>query len=175
MTDIHGSARERAHAAPREGRYAEVLDTARDWLGRKPYAAEAYHVAGLALVRLGDAVEAAKSFENAEALGGGPGGAFNAGNAWQASGDRALALAAWRRAVAGHEGLGPHAVACDLGVVHASKGGFDGDWQRYADRFRAKFPALAAPQGSTHYYSARVPGPEDVLAFRRRLAELAAA
>lgn len=422
MTDNQGSARERAHAALREGRYAEVLDAARDWLGRKPNAAEAYHVAGLALARMGDATEAAKSFENAEALGGGPSCAFNAGNAWQASGDRALALAAWRRAAVGHEGLGAHAVAlgralvaagdreigprvlasaarrdpasqdaamqalvalaaadrhaaraplplgaagplappaswsivvcsiddakfaafsstiaarfagvaheviripdaaslsegyarglarstgdavvfshddvdllapdaatrlashlthadlvgaagatrvtgpavfwaghpalhgwvtyrepgqadyevtamslggprvdgiaaldgvliacrrdaaeavgfdtatfdgfhlydldfsyrahlagrklavaCDLGVVHASKGAFDGGWQRYADRFRAKFPALAAPQGSTHYYSARVPGPDDVLAFQRRLAELAAA
>lgn len=67
------------------------------------------------------------------------------------------------------------AVACDLGVVHASKGSFRRDWSRYADRFRAKFPALAKPQGSRHFYAARVPGPADVLAFQRRLAEMAAA
>jgi len=67
------------------------------------------------------------------------------------------------------------AVACDLGLVHASKGSFDAEWSRYAGRFRAKFPALDAPQGSPHFYSARVPGPSDVLAFQRRLAELAAA
>lgn len=67
------------------------------------------------------------------------------------------------------------AVACDLGLVHMSKGSFGADWSRYAGRFRAKFPALAAPQGSPHFYAARVPGPADVLAFQRRLAELATA
>ena len=67
------------------------------------------------------------------------------------------------------------AVACDLGLVHESKGDFGADWSRYAARFRAKFPALAAPQGSPHFYAARVPGPVDVLAMQRRLAGLASA
>lgn len=66
------------------------------------------------------------------------------------------------------------AVACDLGLVHESKGDFGADWSRYAARFRAKFPALAAPQGSPHFYAARVPGADDVLAMQRRLAGLAA-
>lgn len=420
MIDETVSARERAIAALHEGRHADVLNAARDWLTRKPGAGEAYHLAGQALVQLGQSAEAARSFENAEALGGGAACAFNAGNAWHAAGDAAMATAAWRRAAAAHEGLGSHAlslgrvlvasgdrelggrvlaalarrepnshaamqalvalaaadrqaarsplridapgplprpaswsfvvcsiddakfasfsatiaarfadvpheviripdatslcegnarglaratgdavvfchddidllapdaasrlashlthadmvgvagakrvtgpavfwaghpwlhgwvsyretghadyevtamslegprvdgiaaldgvliacrreaaeatgfdaatfdgfhlydldfsyrahlagrrlaVACDLGLVHASKGTFEADWSRYADRFRAKFPALNAPQGSPHFYAARVPGPDDVLTFQRRLAELAA-
>jgi len=65
------------------------------------------------------------------------------------------------------------AVACDLGIVHESKGDFGADWSRHATRFRAKFPELAAAQGSPHFYSARVPSGGDALAMQRRLAEFA--
>ena len=66
-------------------------------------------------------------------------------------------------------------VACDLGVVHASKGRFDEAWARYAERFRAKYPALTGERGAPHFYAARVPDAAAVLALQRRLAELAAA
>jgi GT2 family glycosyltransferase len=66
------------------------------------------------------------------------------------------------------------AVACDLGIVHASKGRFDRDWDRYAARFRAKYPALTGERGAPHWYATRVGTPADVLAVQRRLAELAA-
>jgi len=65
-------------------------------------------------------------------------------------------------------------VACDLGVVHASKGRFDEAWARYADRFRAKYPTLTGVRGAPHFYAARVPDAAAVLALQRRLAELAA-
>jgi len=66
------------------------------------------------------------------------------------------------------------AVACDLGLVHASKGDFGAAWSRYAARFRSKFPELSAAQGSPHFYAARVPSVDDVLATQRRLAAFAA-
>jgi GT2 family glycosyltransferase len=66
------------------------------------------------------------------------------------------------------------AVACDLGIVHESKGDFGAEWSRYAARFRTKFPELSAVQGSPHFYAARVPTAADVLATQRRLAEFAA-
>ena len=66
------------------------------------------------------------------------------------------------------------AVACDLGIVHASKGRFDRDWERYAGRFRAKYPALTGARGAPHWYATRAGTPADVLAVQRRLAELAA-
>jgi len=66
------------------------------------------------------------------------------------------------------------AVACDLGLVHASKGRFDQAWERYAARFRAKYPALSGERGAPHWYAARVRTPADVLAVQRRLAGLAA-
>lgn len=66
------------------------------------------------------------------------------------------------------------AVACDLGIVHASKGRFDGAWERSARRFRDKYPALTGERGAPHWYAARVPTAGDVLAVQRRLAELAA-
>jgi tetratricopeptide (TPR) repeat protein len=67
------------------------------------------------------------------------------------------------------------AVACDLGLVHASKGSYAGGWKRYADRFVAKFPEHGAPRGPPHFYAARVPDAAGILAFQRRLLELAAA
>jgi len=66
-------------------------------------------------------------------------------------------------------------VACDLGVVHASKGRFDDAWARYADRFRAKFPLLTGERGASHYYATRLATAADVLALQRRLGEFAAA
>ncbi len=64
-------------------------------------------------------------------------------------------------------------VACDLGVVHASKGRFDRDWERYAERFRAKYPALGGERGAPHWYAARAASADDVLALQRRLFALA--
>ena len=65
------------------------------------------------------------------------------------------------------------AVACDLGLVHASKGRFDRAWERHAARFRAKYPALTGERGAPHWYATRVQAPADVLAVQRRLAALA--
>ncbi|HEY8245070.1 MAG: glycosyltransferase [Vicinamibacteria bacterium] len=76
----------------------------------------------------------------------------------------------YRAYLAGHR----LAVACDLGLVHASKGRFDRDWERQAGRFRAKYPALTGVRGAPHWYAARVASAGDVLAVQRRLAELAA-
>jgi hypothetical protein len=61
-----------------------------------------------------------------------------------------------------------------LGLVHASKGRFDRDWERQAGRFRAKYPALTGARGAPHWYAAKVASAGDVLAVQRRLAELAA-
>jgi len=76
----------------------------------------------------------------------------------------------YRAHLAGHK----LAVACDLGLVHASKGRFDRDWERQAGRFRAKYPALTGARGAPHWYAARVASAGEVLAVQRRLAELAA-
>ncbi|MEO8485223.1 MAG: glycosyltransferase [Betaproteobacteria bacterium] len=65
------------------------------------------------------------------------------------------------------------AVACDLGIVHASKGRFDAAWERYAARFRAKYPELSGARGAPHWYATRVATPYDVLAVQARLRELA--
>lgn len=115
------SPRERAFAAWNEGRYPDVVAAASAWLGRQPGSGEAYQIAGQALVRMGNTVEAAKSFENAEALGGGPVCAFNAGNAWQAAGDREMAAKAWLRAADGHAVLGQRALSLGRSLVGAGE------------------------------------------------------
>ncbi|HVN35313.1 MAG TPA: glycosyltransferase [Casimicrobiaceae bacterium] len=61
------------------------------------------------------------------------------------------------------------AVACDLGLVHASKGRFDIAWHRDAERFRRKFPALSGARGAPHWYAVRAPAADAVLALQRRL------
>ena len=115
--------RERALAAWRERRYAEAREAAQEWIAREPGSSEAHQLDGQAAVRMGDAAGAAHSYETAERLGGGAACAFNAGNAWHASGDGGRALAAWRRAASRGASLGPHAVA--LGKTLAEAGDTD--------------------------------------------------
>lgn len=68
------------------------------------------------------------------------------------------------------------AVACDLALVHHSKGRYDAAWQRYAERLRAKFAGrLDGPVGAAHFHVVRVPTAADVLLTHRRLAETLAA
>jgi len=67
------------------------------------------------------------------------------------------------------------ALTTDITLVHASRGGFDDAWRRYADRFTAKFPALAAPKGDHHAYGARLSSRERVATFYDELRGLAAA
>lgn len=115
------SARDRAFSAWTGQRFGEVIAAVSEWLAAEPASGEAYQLAGQALVRLGDPTEAAKSFENAEALGGGPACAFNAGNAWQAAGDRELAIKAWLRAADGQRALGAHALSLGRSLAAAGE------------------------------------------------------
>ena len=101
--------RERALAAWRERRYVAARDAAREWVALEPGSSEAHRMDGQAAARIGDAAGAARSYETAERLGGGAACAFNAGNAWQAAGEPALALDAWRRAAPLAATLGQHA------------------------------------------------------------------
>lgn len=63
-------------------------------------------------------------------------------------------------------------ICAELLLVHESEGRFDADWNRFADRFRAKYPDLDAPPGVSHRYEARMPGMREAAAFYRRLAYL---
>ena len=68
------------------------------------------------------------------------------------------------------------AVAVTTGVtaIHASRGSFDADWKRYAERFMAKFPALSAPKGEHHAYRARLATRAHLVRFYEELRGLAA-
>ena len=68
------------------------------------------------------------------------------------------------------------AVAVTTGVtaIHASRGSFDADWKRYADRFMAKFPQLASPKGEHHAYRTRLATRAQVVRFYDELRGLAA-
>lgn len=57
------------------------------------------------------------------------------------------------------------AVSTDLVVFHASQGNFGPEWNRYAERFRAKFPELDAPAGTHHSYGFRLASSGDVARF----------
>jgi tetratricopeptide (TPR) repeat protein len=48
------------------------------------------------------------------------------------------------------------AVTTEVSALHASDGSFDGEWRRYAERFREKFALREAPQGPHHSYGARM-------------------
>jgi len=63
-------------------------------------------------------------------------------------------------------------VTTDVLLVHASEGSFDDSWRRYADRFVAKHPGLGEPQGSPHWYGARVASRGQALAFYDELRTL---
>lgn len=65
------------------------------------------------------------------------------------------------------------AVTTDVLAVHASRGGFGDTWQKYRERFQAKFPELAQPAGSPHWYAAPVGGAEALRAFYATLRTVA--
>ena len=48
------------------------------------------------------------------------------------------------------------AVTTEVSALHASGGTFDGEWRRYAARFREKFALRDAPQGPHHAYGVRL-------------------
>ena len=65
------------------------------------------------------------------------------------------------------------AVSTELDVFHASAGDFGAEWNRYAQRFRAKFPGLDSPPGPHHSYGVRLPTKQDVAFFYDALRGLA--
>ena len=138
------TARERGLAAWRDKRYAEAREAAQAWIADEPGSAQAHQLAAQAAVRLGDAAAAAASYETAEALGGGPACAFNAGNAWKAAGDEAKALGAWRRAAVSSASLGAHATT--LASALASAGDATGAGRVLAAVVRGDPGAFAAMQ-----------------------------
>jgi hypothetical protein len=56
-------------------------------------------------------------------------------------------------------------VAADLNLVHASRGNYDATWQRCADRFCAKHSLGTKPPAPSHFFGARLDGPDQVRAF----------
>ena len=72
------------------------------------------------------------------------------------------ARAGWRLGVCG-----------ELMLVHQSEGRYGAEWNRYAERFRTRYPELAEPPRPSHRYEAKVGSAREVTAFYRRLAELA--
>lgn len=57
------------------------------------------------------------------------------------------------------------AVTTEIVAVHASEGQFDERWRHYAERFKAKYPALAAPMGQAFYFGREFASREEVLRF----------
>ena len=55
------------------------------------------------------------------------------------------------------------AVTTNIVGLHESVGRFDAEFERYAARFRAKFPDLAAPRGAHHWYEARLDDAAELL------------
>jgi hypothetical protein len=66
------------------------------------------------------------------------------------------------------------AITTDVTAVHASRGSFDDSWRRYAERFMAKYPELAAPKGAHHAYGAHFATQAQVMRFYDELRGLAA-
>jgi tetratricopeptide (TPR) repeat protein len=67
------------------------------------------------------------------------------------------------------------AVATDVLAIHASVGQFDEAWKRYAERFRAKYPALDAPLGRHFFFGRDFATRERMLGFYAELRGLALA
>jgi GT2 family glycosyltransferase len=65
-------------------------------------------------------------------------------------------------------------VAADLNLVHASRGNYDATWQRYADRFCAKHSLGTTPPAPSHFFGARLDGPDQVRTFFDMLLSLSA-
>jgi hypothetical protein len=67
------------------------------------------------------------------------------------------------------------AVTTEIAAVHASEGQFDDAWRHYAARFRAKYPALAAPMGQAFYFGREFASREQALRFHEEMNGLGAA
>lgn len=65
------------------------------------------------------------------------------------------------------------AVTTEVLAVHASRGGFGAQWQRYRARFQAKFPEMTQPAGAPHWYAAGVPDAAALRAFYATLRAIA--
>lgn len=65
------------------------------------------------------------------------------------------------------------AVTTDVLAVHASRGGFGDEWQRYRARFQAKFPELSEPAGAPHWYAAPLPDAAALRGFYATLRSIA--
>jgi hypothetical protein len=63
------------------------------------------------------------------------------------------------------------AVTTNITGIHESLGRFDIEFERYSQRFRAKFPELAGPRGAHHWYGARL---DDATQWAGLCAQLAA-
>jgi hypothetical protein len=57
------------------------------------------------------------------------------------------------------------AVTTEVTAVHASEGQFDARWRHYAERFRQKYPALAAPMGQAFYFGREFASRDAVVRF----------
>lgn len=66
------------------------------------------------------------------------------------------------------------AITTEVSAIHASVGRFDERWKHYAERFRAKFPALGELAGASFAYAARVATRAHVARFFDELRGLAA-
>lgn len=66
------------------------------------------------------------------------------------------------------------AVTTGITALHESRGAFDDSWRRYAERFIAKFPQLAAPKGHHHAYGVQLASRAQVIRFYEELRGLAA-
>jgi tetratricopeptide (TPR) repeat protein len=64
-------------------------------------------------------------------------------------------------------------VVADLLLVHASRGGFSDDWQRYADRFCAKYRTGSTPPAESSFFGATLDGAAQVTALLGLLRQLA--
>ena len=65
------------------------------------------------------------------------------------------------------------AVTTEAAAIHASEGRFEADWQRYAQRFRAKYPELASSAGPHHSYGTRLAAREELARLHDALRGLA--
>jgi tetratricopeptide (TPR) repeat protein len=63
-------------------------------------------------------------------------------------------------------------VASELLVVHASRGAYDAAWQRYADRFCAKYNAGSTPPATSSFFGSSLDSADQVRAFYALLTAL---
>ena len=65
------------------------------------------------------------------------------------------------------------AVTTNVVAVHESIGRFDADFEKYASRFRGKFPELARARGANHWYGAQLENSGQFVELCRQLGALA--